>query len=157
MATRKSNPTPEENLPISKQTAGGVAGAVVGSAVAGPLGAVVGAVAGTMMGNRAAKGKSLVSTQTVQSVKGAAAALRAKVHSVIPKLPGNLLKRGRFKRTRQRKRSRIKSPIGPPDFAEFRSVPEFREIFNQSRFGSSLDIQEESGNTLSGPISPIAI
>ena len=89
MATRKSNPTPEENLPISKQTAGGVAGAVVGSAVAGPVGAIVGAVAGTMMGNRAAKGKSLVSTQTVQSVKGAAAALKAKVDSVIPKLPGS--------------------------------------------------------------------
>ena len=88
MATRKSNPNPEENLPISKQTAGGVAGAVVGSAVAGPVGAVVGAVAGTLMGNRAAKGKSLVSTQTVKSVKGAAAALRAKADSVIPKLPG---------------------------------------------------------------------
>jgi uncharacterized protein YcfJ len=87
MATRKSNPNPEENLPISKQTAGGVAGAVVGSAVAGPVGAVVGAVAGTIMGNRAARGKSLVSTRTVKSVKGAAA-LRVKADSVIPKLPG---------------------------------------------------------------------
>jgi HSP20 family molecular chaperone IbpA len=29
-------------------------------------------------------------------------------------------------------------------FAEFRSVPEFKEFFNQSRFGSSLDIKEES-------------
>lgn len=26
----------------------------------------------------------------------------------------------------------------------FRSVPEFKEFFNQSRFGSSLDIKEES-------------
>jgi hypothetical protein len=29
-------------------------------------------------------------------------------------------------------------------FAEFRSVPEFKEFFNQSRFGASLDIKEES-------------
>ena len=75
MATKKSNAKPDENLPVSKQTAGGVAGAVVGSAIAGPVGAVVGAVAGTVMGNRAAKGKSLVAPQTVTSVKGAAAEL----------------------------------------------------------------------------------
>ena len=82
MATKKSNAKPDENLPVSKQTAGGVAGAVVGSAIAGPVGAVVGAVAGTVMGTRAAKGKSLVAPQTVKSVKGAAAGLKTKVGSV---------------------------------------------------------------------------
>ena len=87
MATKKSNAKPDENLPVSKQTAGGVAGAVVGSAIAGPVGAVVGAVAGTVMGTRAAKGKSLVAPQTVKSVKGAAAELKTKVGSVIPNLP----------------------------------------------------------------------
>ena len=87
MATKKSNAKPDENLPVSKQTAGGVAGAVVGSAIAGPVGAVVGAVAGTVMGTRAAKGKSLVAPQTVKSVKGAAAGLKTKVGSVIPNLP----------------------------------------------------------------------
>jgi hypothetical protein len=67
---KKSSPqTPKGNLPISKQTAGGVAGAVVGSAVAGPVGAVVGAIAGTIMGNRSAQGKSLVSSGTVKSAK----------------------------------------------------------------------------------------
>ena len=66
MATKKSNAKPDGNLPVSKQTAGGVAGAVVGSAIAGPVGAVVGAVAGTVMGTRAAKGKSLVSPQAVK-------------------------------------------------------------------------------------------
>jgi hypothetical protein len=86
MATKKSNAKPDENLPVSKQTAGGVAGAVVGSAVAGPVGAVVGAVAGTVMGNRAAKGKTLVSPQAVKSVKGAAAIIKTKADSVIPNL-----------------------------------------------------------------------
>jgi hypothetical protein len=86
MATKKSNAKPDENLPVSKQTAGGVAGAVVGSAIAGPVGAVVGAVAGTVMGTRAAKGKSLVAPQTVKSVKDAAAVLKTKADSVIPKV-----------------------------------------------------------------------
>jgi hypothetical protein len=95
MATKKSKTKPDENLPVSKQTAGGVAGAVVGSAIAGPVGAVVGAVAGTVMGNRAAKGKSLVSPQTVKSVKGAAAGLKTNVGSVIPNLPA----RSKTKRT----------------------------------------------------------
>jgi hypothetical protein len=37
------------------------------------------------MGTRAAKGKSLVSPQTVKSVKDAAAVLKTKADSVIPK------------------------------------------------------------------------
>jgi hypothetical protein len=86
MATKKPNAKRNENLPVSKQTAGGVAGAVVGSAIAGPVGAVVGAVAGTVMGTRAAKGKSLVAPQTVKSVKDAAAVLKKKAGSVIPNM-----------------------------------------------------------------------
>jgi uncharacterized protein YcfJ len=86
MATKKPNAKRNENLPVSKQTAGGVAGAVVGSAIAGPVGAVVGAVAGTVMGTRAAKGKSLVAPQTVKSVKDAAAVLKKKADSVIPNM-----------------------------------------------------------------------
>jgi len=84
--------TKRENLPVSKQTAGGVAGAVVGSAIAGPMGAVVGAVAGTVMGTRAAKGKSLVSPQTVKSVKKAAVGLKSQVGSVVPNLPASSVK-----------------------------------------------------------------
>ena len=87
MATKKSKAKSDENLPVSKQTAGGVAGAVVGSAIAGPVGAILGAVAGTVMGNRAAKGKSLVPPQTVKSVKDAAAELKTKAGSVIPDSP----------------------------------------------------------------------
>src|SRR4029453_1608910 len=94
MATKKSKAKPDENLPVSKQTAGGVAGAVVGSAIAGPVGAVVGAVAGTLMGNRAAKGKSLVSAQTVKSGKDVAAVLKNKV--VIPNLPASSSKAKRI-------------------------------------------------------------
>ena len=82
MKSRKSSQTPQSNLPVSKQTAGGVAGAVIGSAVGGPVGAVVGGIAGTMMGNRAAKGKSLVSSATVKTGKDAVAAVRRKVPSL---------------------------------------------------------------------------
>lgn len=95
MATKKSKAVPDENLPVSKQTAGGVAGAVVGSAIAGPVGAVVGAVAGTVMGTRAAKGKSLVSPQTVKSVKKAAVGLKSQVGSVVPNLPASSVKKSR--------------------------------------------------------------
>lgn len=84
----RSNRKRGENLPVSKQTAGGVAGAVVGSALAGPVGAVVGGVAGTLMGNRAAKGESLVPQDTVKSVKAAAKVVTNKVSSAMPRLRG---------------------------------------------------------------------
>ena len=77
---KKSSPSSgSSNLPVSKQTAGAVTGAVLGGAIAGPVGAVVGAVAGTMMGNRAAKGKSLVSSSTVAAAKMAVTAVEAKI------------------------------------------------------------------------------
>ena len=82
MKTKRSSPRSETNLPVSKQTAGGVTGAVVGSALAGPLGAVVGAVAGTIMGNRAAKGKTLVSAGTVRTAKKAAKVVGNKVSTL---------------------------------------------------------------------------
>ena len=103
MATKKSNAKVDENLPVSKQTAGGVAGAVVGSAIAGPVGAVIGAVAGTVMGNRAAKGRSLVSPQAVKSVKGAASSLKTKAESVIPNLPASSSKAKRIQGSSPRK------------------------------------------------------
>jgi hypothetical protein len=77
---KKSSPKSVEiNLPVSKQTAGGVTGAVIGSAIAGPVGAVVGAVAGTIMGNRSAKGKSLVPVGTMNTARKAVSALEKKL------------------------------------------------------------------------------
>jgi hypothetical protein len=49
-----------QNVPVSKQTAGGVAGAVLGAAVAGPLGAIAGGLTGAMVGDASAKGKKPV-------------------------------------------------------------------------------------------------
>ena len=69
-------------MPVSKQTAGGVAGAVVGSVLAGPVGAVVGGIAGTMMGNRAAKGKTLVSSGTMKGAKNVVKAVEKKLPSL---------------------------------------------------------------------------
>jgi hypothetical protein len=46
-----------QNVPVSKQTAGGVTGAVLGAAVAGPLGAIAGGLTGAMVGDASAKGK----------------------------------------------------------------------------------------------------
>jgi hypothetical protein len=50
----------EKNVPISKQTAGGVTGAIFGAAVAGPLGAIAGGLTGAMVGDASAKGKKPV-------------------------------------------------------------------------------------------------
>lgn len=82
MKKKSSAQTTKVDLPVSKQTAGGVSGAVIGSAVAGPVGAVVGAVAGTIMGNRVAQGKSPVSESTVQTAKRAVKAVKDKVPSL---------------------------------------------------------------------------
>src|SRR5687768_9756859 len=82
MKKKNSSPTPGSNLPVSKQTAGGIAGAVVGGVIAGPVGAVAGAIAGTIMGNRAAEGKPLVSSGTIKTAKTAAGAVKAKLPSL---------------------------------------------------------------------------
>jgi hypothetical protein len=79
MKKKSSTRATEINLPVSKQTAGGVTGAVIGGAIAGPVGAVVGAVAGTMMGNRAAKGKTLVSSGVADKAKEVVDAAKAKL------------------------------------------------------------------------------
>ena len=90
---KKTSPASNPNLPVSKQTAGGVAGAIVGGVIAGPVGAVAGAIAGTMMGNRAAKGKTLVSSETMKNAKTAVKAVKAKLPSMKRKAkPGSTSK-----------------------------------------------------------------
>jgi hypothetical protein len=81
MKSKSSSPHPSSNLPVSKQTAGGVAGAIVGGVIAGPVGAVAGAIAGTIMGNRAAKGKTLISSGTVKTASNAVQAVKSKLPS----------------------------------------------------------------------------
>ena len=61
--TKRPQPTAGatgQNVPVSRQTAGGVAGAVLGAAVAGPLGAIAGGLTGAMVGDASAKGKKPV-------------------------------------------------------------------------------------------------
>jgi uncharacterized protein YcfJ len=94
MKKKTSSQTPRSNLPVSKQTAGGVAGAVVGSVIGGPVGAVVGAIAGTMMGNRAAAGKTLVSSATVRRAKKAVNAVEKKLPSLKASLAARSSKAG---------------------------------------------------------------
>ena len=79
MKSKSSSPHPSSNLPVSKQTAGGVAGAIVGGVIAGPVGAVAGAIAGTIMGNRAAKGKTLISSGTVKTASKAVKVVKDKL------------------------------------------------------------------------------
>lgn len=62
--TTKQSPVPadesgkqDKNVPVSKQTAGGVTGAVLGAVVAGPVGALAGGVTGALVGDASAKGK----------------------------------------------------------------------------------------------------
>ena len=59
---RSKTRSDEMNLPVTKQTAGGVTGAVLGGMVGGPVGAVVGGVAGAMVGEAAAEGKHPLKT-----------------------------------------------------------------------------------------------
>jgi hypothetical protein len=74
----KKHPIENSNLqlPVSKQTASGVAGAVVGGVIGGPIGAVVGGVAGTIMANRAARGKSILPKGVVKKAKTALSSAR---------------------------------------------------------------------------------
>jgi hypothetical protein len=75
VATPKSKEKPnEKNVPISKQTAGGVTGAILGAAVAGPLGAIAGGLTGAMVGDASARGK--------KPVKRAIEGIRAEMHDV---------------------------------------------------------------------------
>jgi hypothetical protein len=64
----------EKNVPVSRQTAGGVTGAVLGGVVAGPLGAIAGGLSGAMVGDASAKGK--------RPVKRAVDAIRSEMHEV---------------------------------------------------------------------------
>jgi hypothetical protein len=61
----------DKNVPVTKQTAGGVAGAVLGGVVLGPIGAIAGGVTGAMVGDASAKGK--------KPIKKAAEAIRTEV------------------------------------------------------------------------------
>jgi hypothetical protein len=69
-AIAETNKT-EKNVPVSKQTAGGVTGAVLGAAVAGPFGAIAGGLTGAMVGDASAKGK--------RPVKRAVDAIRSEI------------------------------------------------------------------------------
>jgi uncharacterized protein YcfJ len=98
MKKKSSAQHPSSNLPVSKQTAGGVAGASVGGVIAGPVGAVAGAIAGTMMGNRAAKGKTLVSSGTVKTAAKAVKTVKDKLPTT-KKSVGSVSKSRRTQRT----------------------------------------------------------
>ena len=84
---KTKKPSPDDiqvNVPVTKQTAGGVTGAVIGGVIAGPVGALIGGVAGAMMGNRAAKGKSLVPEGAVETAKSTASTVKEKVTGSAP-------------------------------------------------------------------------
>src|ERR1700749_4882384 len=72
MNKNTKNPDVESNLPITKQTAGGVTGAVLGGMIAGPVGAIIGGVAGAMMGNRVEHGKPAIPEGAVAAAESMA-------------------------------------------------------------------------------------
>src|SRR5687768_5343941 len=117
MKKKNSTQRGEMNLPVSKQTAGGVAGAIIGGVIGGPVGAVAGAIAGTMMGNRAAEGKTLVSPTTVKTAREAVQAVKQKLPSpksrAVKSQPGTILKPAKSKsrkRAAAQKTARKSSP-----------------------------------------------
>src|SRR3954453_19379298 len=111
MKKKGSSPHPSSNLPVSKQTAGGVAGAIVGSVVAGPVGAVAGAIAGTMMGNRAAKGKTLISSGTMSTARTAAKAVKSKLPSLKGRAKSGSSTKPAGSKSTTGKRAAVKKPV----------------------------------------------
>ena len=87
MARKNDKPAAKQNLPVTRQTAGGLTGAVVGSVIAGPVGALVGGVAGAIMGDRSAQGKTLVPATTVKAAKKTVTTLQSTAASLKPAKP----------------------------------------------------------------------
>ena len=101
----KGKPAPEKNVPVSKQTAGGVTGAILGAAVAGPLGALAGGLAGAVVGDASAKGK--------KPVKKAVDAIRSEIREA--HLTDKLKSAAETVTTKiksLRKGKKMKSPVG---------------------------------------------
>jgi len=105
MKKKTSVKKPSSALPVSKQTAGGVSGAILGGVIAGPVGAVAGAIAGTIMGNRAAEGKTLISSSGTKKAKDAVKALRKKLPSNV----GQRLKKALGKTPKTGKSPKVKT------------------------------------------------
>lgn len=98
MANKKKSS--EFELPVSKQTAGGVTGAVLGGMVAGPVGAIVGGVAGAMVGEASAKGKQPMKT-AIDKVKAIARSREvSKASATLTRKAKGLVSKARKKITR---------------------------------------------------------
>jgi hypothetical protein len=98
-ANRTSQPK-EQNLPVSKQTAGGITGAVLGGIVAGPVGAIAGGVAGAIVGDSSAKGKKpmKVAAETIRSEVKKGRVIKA-LKSVTGKIKASVSKNSKTKST----------------------------------------------------------
>src|SRR5262245_24035037 len=93
MAAKNRN---NENLPVSKQAAGGITGAVIGGIHGGPVGAVAAGVAGAMIGNSSAKGNKPIkgAVKSVRSTLGAAKGMNPVKHRRNTSPTATKLKRG---------------------------------------------------------------
>jgi hypothetical protein len=76
MSKKQQLESSSPQIPVSKQTASGVAGAVVGGVIGGPIGAVVGGVAGAIMANRAARGEPILPKGAVKKAETALSSAR---------------------------------------------------------------------------------
>jgi hypothetical protein len=116
MKKKTSAKNPSSALPVSKQTAGGVSGAILGGVIAGPVGAVAGAIAGTIMGNRAAEGKTLISSSGMKKAKDAVKAVKKKLPSNMGRTSKKALlrtpKTGKSKKAQTAPAKKAKKPAG---------------------------------------------
>jgi len=67
---KKTTATKKQSVPVSAQTACGIAGAALGGVVAGPIGAIAGGLAGALVGDSSARGDKPIkkAVEAVQSV-----------------------------------------------------------------------------------------
>lgn len=102
--SKKQPSESKPSIPVSRETAGGVAGAVVGGIVAGPIGAVIGGVAGAAMGNRSAAGEDAVPSEVVNVAKKAVKKVRSTKPGVQAKKAVKGIKRAASKVSKATKR-----------------------------------------------------
>ena len=113
----------EKNVPVSKQTAGGVTGAVLGAVVAGPAGAIAGGVTGAIVGDESAKGK--------KPIKRAFDAIRAeisgaggdRVKQVLKSVTSRITSLGKSKKAKKAATKRKPTSTSAPASTKSKSKP----------------------------------
>ena len=113
-----------KNVPVSKQTAGGVTGAVLGAAVAGPFGAIAGGLTGAMVGDASAKGKKPVQ-KAVEAIRSEVreAHITDTLKSVAQRVTSKIKSLRKGKKTKKAASKKKSAPASRPATKKSKSKP----------------------------------